>query len=212
LDVRDHWERVYQEKDLTHLSWYQDRPDLSISFISRAGVDTDSRILDVGAGTSSLVDHLLLAGFPHLGVLDVSPTAVDITRRRLGHRARSVEWFVADVTEFAPPHPWDVWHDRAVLHFLTEDDDRSKYRRSMESSVAEHGAVVLSTFGPEGPLRCSGLNVRRYDVHEMCDWIGPDFSLAHHEMVDHATPERGVQQFLACLFLRTRGAPQWSGS
>ncbi len=207
MNLRDHWETVYREKDLSQVSWYQNRPDPSLSFISRAGVDSDSRILDVGAGTSTLVDNLLESGYRHLGVLDVSSTAIDITRKRLGDRAPDVEWFVSNVTEFVSPHPWDVWHDRAVLHFLTDDEDRAAYRQRLRASVAEGGAAVLSTFGPEGPTRCSGLDVRRYDADDMTDWIGPDFSLEHQEIVDHTTPGGGAQQFLSCLFRRTNGTP-----
>jgi hypothetical protein len=154
-------------------------------------------------GDSGVLD----AGYRHLGVLDVSATAIDITRLRLGDRAQSVEWFVSSVTEFVSPHPWDLWHDRAVLHFLTEEDDRAEYRRRLESSMAEDGAVVLSTFGPEGPTRCSGLDVRRYSLEDMTSVVGFDFSLEHHEMVDHTTPRGGAQQFLFCLFRRTSGAP-----
>jgi len=206
LTLEAHWDAVYRDKDLTQVSWYQDRPNLSLSLISKAGLDTDARILDVGAGTSTLVDNLLEAGYRHLGVLDVSATAIDISRRRLGNQAQSVEWFVSNVTEFESPHPWDLWHDRAVLHFLTGDADRVEYRRRLESSLAENGAVVLSTFGPEGPQRCSGLDVRRYGLDDMRDWIGPDFALEHHEIVEHTTPGGGAQQFLFCLFRRTSGA------
>ena len=207
LDLRDHWEKVYREKDLTQVSWYQDRPNLSLSFIAKTGVAKDARILDVGAGTSALVDNLLASGFNHLGVLDVSATAIKITQQRLGDRADDVEWFISSVTEFESPHPWDVWHDRAVLHFLTEPNDQAAYRGRLEASVSLGGAVVVSTFGPEGPERCSGLTVRRYGVAEMSECIGPDFTLDHHEMVEHSTPGGGVQQFLSCLYRRTSGAP-----
>jgi len=207
LDLRDHWERVYREKDLTQVSWYQDRPDLSLSFVARTGVDKTARILDVGAGTSALVDNLLDAGYQHLGVLDVSATAIGITQRRLGDRSDDVEWFISSVTEFESPHPWDVWHDRAVLHFLTEPEDQASYRTRLEASVADDGAVVVSTFGPEGPERCSGLDVHRYGLVEMTECVGPDFTLDHHEIVEHATPGGGGQQFLSCLFRRTSGSP-----
>jgi SAM-dependent methyltransferase len=206
VEPRDHWEAVYRTKDLTRVSWYQARPDLSLELISRAGVGLDARILDVGAGTSSLVDHLLEAGYRSVGVLDIAVTALDLTRQRLGDRATDVEWFHSSVTDFVSPHPWDVWHDRAVLHFLTEEEDRTGYRLRMESSLAEGGVVVLSTFGPEGPERCSGLDVRRYGVEEMADWIGPGFSLEHDHIVEHESPGGAVQQFVFCLFRRVDGA------
>ena len=201
LELRDHWEAVYRDKALARVSWHQDRPDVSLSFISRAGVGVDARILDVGAGTSTLVDNLLDLGYRHLGVLDISSTAIELTRRRLGDRAEGVEWFVSSVTEFVTPHPWDVWHDRAVLHFLTEDSDRAEYRRRLERSVAARA------FEPEGPTRCSGLDVRRNSVEELTACVGPDFSLEHHEIVEHTTPGGGGQQFLFGLFKRTSGSP-----
>ncbi len=207
MKLEAHWEAVYRDKDLTQVSWYQGRPSLSLSLISRVGLGTNARILDVGAGTSSLVDHLLDAGHRHLGVLDVSATAIDITRERLGDRAQHVEWFVSSVAEFVSPHPWDLWHDRATLHFLTEHDDQAEYRLRLESSVTQGGTVVVSTFGPEGPERCSGLDVRRYGVDQLVECIGPEFSLDHHEVVEHTTPGGGVHQFLSCLFRRTNGAP-----
>ena len=206
MSARGHWDTVYREKDLTRVGWYEGRPDVSLDFIAGAGYGPDARILDVGAGASALVDHLLDAGHANVGALDISAAALEVTKKRLGDRSGLVEWFVTDVTDFESPHRWDVWHDRAVLHFLTEPEQRDRYRRSLEAGVEEGGAIVLGTFGPDGPTRCSGLDVRRYGVGDMQDWLGKSFILERQERVEHATPSGELQQFQFCLFRRTAGA------
>lgn len=205
MSRRSHWDTVFREKDLTRVSWYQERPDVSLEFIAGAGLGPDARILDVGAGASALVDHLLDAGHGNVGALDISAEALEVTKKRLGDRSRLVEWFVTDVTDFESPHRWDVWHDRAVLHFLTEPEQRDRYRRRLEASLEDGGALVLGTFGPDGPTRCSGMDVRRYGADDMQDWLGEGFTLERQERVEHHTPDGGTQQFQFCLFRRRAG-------
>jgi SAM-dependent methyltransferase len=202
VDRKAHWDDVYRSKSTENLTWYQARPETSLRLIESAGLDTDARIVDVGGGTSTLVDCLLDAGYRHLGILDVSPAVLQRAQQRLGARGDSVELLEADVTRFEPPHSWDLWHDRAVLHFLTAKDDVAAYRRSMLDALAPAGQAVVATFGPEGPLKCSGLEVRRYDPGSLSDALGPQMELVESVVEEHVTPKDSTQQFLFCRFRR----------
>ncbi len=197
---KNHWNKVYGDRGEAELSWFQDRPDVSLRLIDAAALDPDSRIIDVGGGASRLVDCLLDRGYRHLGVLDVSAFALELTQARLGSRAKQVEWFVTDLTEFRSPHPWDLWHDRAVFHFLTDEGDRKAYREVLMRSLAPSAQVVVSTFGPEGPQKCSGLDVRRYDSAALGGIMGAEFELLEEELEEHVTPGGSSQQFMWCRF------------
>lgn len=201
MSRKQHWEHIYRTKDATQLSWFEPQPALSLRFIAAAALAAGARILDVGGGTSTLVDALLERGY-QLGVLDVSAAAIGISQARLGARAAAVEWFVTDVTQFRSPHAWDLWHDRAVFHFLTEEAEQLAYKEALLRALGENGQVILGTFGPEGPLKCSGLDVCRYDADSLRNWLGGDFKLLQHELVQHTTPQGVVQQFLFCRFQR----------
>jgi SAM-dependent methyltransferase len=198
---RQHWEGIYRTKDSAQLSWFEPQPGVSLRFIEAASLTGSVRILDVGGGTSMLVDALLERGYQP-GVLDVSEAAVGISQARLGLRAKQVEWFVTDVTQFHSPHAWDLWHDRAVFHFLTDKAEQSAYKGALLRALAENGQVVLGTFGPEGPRKCSGLDVCRYDVASLQAQLGSDFKLLQHELTEHITPRGVAQQFLFCRFRR----------
>ncbi|MDI6791530.1 MAG: class I SAM-dependent methyltransferase [bacterium] len=202
MDRWSHWNKVYETKDPTRVSWFQSRPETSLRLIANAGLDPSARILDVGGGTSILVDALLAIGYQQPGVLDVSEEAIQRTRARLATRAEAVEWYVEDVTRFKSPHRWDLWHDRAVLHFLTTEEDQRAYRKVLGRSLAEEGHVVIATFGPEGPGRCSGLDVVQYDVDRMQRLLGEGFELKEWHLEDHVTPSGAIQQFLFCRFFR----------
>ncbi len=202
MDRRRHWNGVYQTREAADLSWYEPEPAISLRLIDAAGLGREARILDVGGGTSTLVDCLLQRGYRHLGLLDVSSTSIEICRARLGTRAVDVEWFVEDVTTFRSPHPWDLWHDRAVFHFLTNPHDQLAYRDALLSAVVRGGQVVIATFGPQGPVKCSGLDVCRYDVASLQRRLGGDFELLNEQLVDHTTPAGTTQQFLYCRFCR----------
>ena len=202
MDRQAHWSTVYRTKDPARVSWYQARPGPSLLMIAAAGLGPEARVLDIGGGASALVDALLAAGYRHLGVLDVAPEALAITRARLGERAGEVEWFEGDLLAFRSPHPWELWHDRAVFHFLTDPEDRARYRRVLLDSLAPGGQAVVATFGPEGPERCSGLPVQRYDAEALAAALGPDLRLAAHHVEVHTTPSGGEQQFLFARFVR----------
>lgn len=201
MSRKQHWEGIYRTKSPAQLSWFEPQPAVSLRFIEAAALARGARILDVGGGTSTLVDSLLERGY-HPGVLDISTAALGVSQARLGARAAQVEWFVDDVTEFHSPHAWDLWHDRAVFHFLTEESEQLAYKQALLRALDESGQVVLGTFGPQGPLKCSGLDVRRYSVVSLGERLGDDFKLLQHELVEHITPQRVTQQFLFCRFQR----------
>ncbi|MEJ2256686.1 MAG: class I SAM-dependent methyltransferase [Woeseiaceae bacterium] len=193
---RQHWEDVYAEKPFAQVSWYQEIPEASLRLIIAAGARPDHALIDVGGGASTLVDHLLERGFGDLTVLDISAHALEQARTRLGSRASRVQWEVGDITSFAPHRSYDLWHDRAVLHFLTSADDRRRYVEVLEHALAPGGQLVLGTFGPDGPEKCSGLAVRRYSIDRMAELLGPGFELKESEIDMHKTPWGAPQQFL----------------
>jgi SAM-dependent methyltransferase len=173
--------------------------DVSLRLIEDAAPNRDASIIDVGGGESTLVDDLLDRGYSQLCVLDVSATALDVAKARFGKRADAVAWLCGDVTSFPfAPHPFDVWHDRAVFHFLTDPNDRTAYVRQVAHAVKPGGRVIVATFGPEGPTKCSGLDVVRYDPHALHDEFGPAFELMKHETELHRTPAGIIQQFTYC--------------
>lgn len=199
MDTRQHWEGVYQRKRPTEVSWYRPHLDLSLELIAQVAPNRDANVLDVGGGESTLVDDLLVRGYRNVTVLDVSATALEVTRARLGTSAAKVAWQVGDVLRGAlPRHTFDVWHDRAVFHFLTRAEDRAAYVRQVSRSMRVGGHVVVATFGPEGPLQCSGLDVVRYDAETLHGEFGRKFRLVEHRTELHRTPAGGTQQFVYC--------------
>ncbi len=202
MNRKEHWSQVYQTKAPDDVSWYQTRPTTSLKLIEASSVAKDQGVIDVGAGASALVDFLLEAGFKRLGVLDISAAALQHARQRLGVRATSVEWFEADVTEFRPPHRFGLWHDRAVFHFLTDPVDRRKYVETVSRTLTPDGHVVIATFTIEGPVKCSGLDVARYDAASLAAELGAGFQL--REQVDeiHVTPWSTEQKFSFFRFTR----------
>lgn len=191
-----HWQSVYGEKDPTEVSWFQPVPDKSLRLIQRTGARHSDPILDAGGGASTLVDHLLGEGYQDVSVLDISGIALARSRARLGESAERVNWIEADVTKFEPSRRYYVWHDRAVFHFLTEAEDRHRYVDVVRRALQPNGHFVLSTFGPEGPLRCSGLDIRRYGVEQLRELFGATFELRDYELEEHRTPTGSKQQFL----------------
>jgi len=187
---------VYGTKQSTEVSWFQPVPEKSLELIRATGVGHSDAILDAGGGASTLVDNLLADGFRDVSVLDISARALAESQRRLGDRAADVRWIETDVTRFEPERRYALWHDRAVFHFLTDAADRDRYVQALMKSLREEGHLVLSTFGPEGPLKCSGLEICRYDVAHLQELFGGVFELCSHEIEDHETPGGAAQQFL----------------
>jgi ubiquinone/menaquinone biosynthesis C-methylase UbiE len=201
MDSKEHWEGVYRNKAADAVSWYRSHLDTSLRLIDENAPDRNAAIIDVGGGESTLVDDLLQRGYRNLTVLDMSAVALDTTKQRLGSIAEQVTWVESDIMVVdLPEHRYDVWHDRAVFHFLTEPSQRDAYTRLLTRTLKQGGRVVIATFGPLGPNRCSGLDVRRYDVQLLSDEFGPGFELVTSTLEDHHTPAGSSQQFLYCSF------------
>lgn len=195
LDRRQHWERVYRGKRPTETSWYQAEPTLSLELIGNTGAGSGDGLIDVGGGASLLVDHLLALGYEDLTVLDLSAEALQHARRRLGPAAPRVEWIVADVTEFVPTRTFAVWHDRAAFHFLTDADDRQRYVQALKSALQPEGQAIIAAFAPDGPERCSGLDIVRYDADTLTGVLGAGFQLLEERRESHRTPQGREQRF-----------------
>jgi len=199
LDSKSHWEDVYRTKQPDEVSWYRPHLEISLQLIEEAAPNLDAQIIDVGAGESTLVDDLLARGYHKLSILDVSSTALNVAKERLGDKAETVNWLCGDVTTIVfRRHQYDVWHDRAVFHFLTESKERAAYVRQVAHAVKPGGHVIVATFGPEAPTKCSGLDVVRYDPSALHDEFGPSFQLVKHLTELHQTPAGSIQQFTYC--------------
>jgi len=201
MKTDQHWEQVYRSRSTTEVSWYRAHLERSLESIRRIAPNPNAAILDVGAGASTLVDDLLSAAYTRLSVLDIAASALESTRARLGKRAAEVNWLVGNVLDIElPAHHFDVWHDRAVFHFLTSASDRQAYVAQMTAALRPGGHVLIATFGPEGPLRCSGLEVVRYDAQSLSKELGKAFRLIDWTLEHHETPAGATQQFLHALF------------
>lgn len=200
--ARDHWENVYQTKPVTTVSWYAPHLDDSVGAITEVSTPA-SRVIDIGGGASTLVDDLLDRGYTEITVLDVSSRALEIARERLGSRAASVDWIAANIAtvEFDARH-FDVWHDRAVFHFLTDPQQRAAYVARLRRHLVPGGVAVISTFALTGPTKCSGLNIVQYDAASLARELGPEFALVDATDVTHVTPSGGEQRFVRCRFRR----------
>jgi SAM-dependent methyltransferase len=203
MQSKDHWEKVYTSKASDAVSWFQPHADRSLNLILGTGVNRTATIIDVGGGASTLVDDLLENGYTNLSVLDLSAAALETARNRLGAKADKVRWIEADVTRAnLPANYFDVWHDRAVFHFLTTPEERAAYVRAVFDSVKPGGHVIVSTFADDGPDQCSGLPVMRYSADGLHDEFGESFELLRHEKEAHHTPSGTVQQFVYCYCRR----------
>ncbi|MFP5417805.1 MAG: class I SAM-dependent methyltransferase [Gammaproteobacteria bacterium] len=202
-DRHQHWETVYSNRAADQVSWFQSHATASLGLI-RGCADTNAHVIDVGGGASVLVDDLLDAGYRELTVLDLADSALAASRVRLGARAQAVNWIAADITRAGlPAARYDVWHDRAVFHFLTDPDDRARYVAQVRKSVRPGGHVIVATFGPGGPLKCSGLDVVRYAPGALHAEFGTPFRLVRHETEMHHTPTGKTQEFVYCYCVRT---------
>lgn len=199
MNTHQHWETVYHTKDSAQVSWYTPHLETSLQLIQGLAPSTQASILDVGSGASTLPDDLLAAGYQNLSMLDISEQALEIAQIRLGAQAAQVQWLVGDVLELEfAPQSLDVWHDRAVFHFLTEKSQRERYVQQVLHAVKPKGHVIMATFGTEGPKQCSGLDVMRYDSHSLHHEFGATFRLLDSLTVNHQTPSGMTQQFLYC--------------
>ena len=202
MNRTEHWNQVYQTNPPDDVSWFQARPTTSLKLIEACGVGKADGIIDVGGGASVLVDCLLDAGYSKLAVLDISAAALDHAKRRLGARAGAVDWLAADVTTFTPPRQFRLWHDRAVFHFLTDKADRQKYVEAMKRTMTPDGHAIIATFAIDGPEKCSGLSVCRYDAPAISAELGAEFQLVEQVNETHVTPWSTEQRFSYFRFAR----------
>lgn len=192
---KTHWERVYRDKSPLEVSWYQTAPTLSWELIRASGIAMDAPLIDVGGGASTLVDRLLEQGYSAVTVLDISAQALAHAQRRLGERAGRVRWIESDITRFDPPQRYRLWHDRAVFHFLTEADDRARYVAALGRGLEADGQLIIGTFAPGGPERCSGLPIVQYDAARMQAELGDGYALQETRAEIHRTPAGKDQLF-----------------
>jgi len=199
---REHWDEVYRTKAADSVSWYQPTPEPSLRALDELQLPAGASLIDVGGGASSLADRLIERGWSDLTVLDIAAPALDVAKARLGDEAVRVTWIVVDVTEWRPGSHYAVWHDRAVFHFLAEPEQRLAYRHALEAGTAPGSVMIIATFAPDGPERCSGLPVRRYDATALAAEFSPAFTLERDWREEHTTPGGGRQSFQWCVFRR----------
>lgn len=197
-----HWEKVYQTKDTTQVGWFQGKPKVSINLISDAKISKTAPVIDVGGGDGLLVDWLLEGGFENITVLDISASALEKSKNRLGESAAKVQWEACDILDFEPKGKFELWHDRAVFHFLTDPKEQQIYRRLVECSIHSGGYLLIMTFSKSGPKTCSGLPIQQYDVQDLEEFFGQEFELTESLNYDHITPSGIAQNYSVCLFRR----------
>lgn len=204
MERRDHWEQVYSTRQAEKLGWYRPRLDTSLSWIMELDLDKDAALIDVGGGASTLVDDLIDAGFESLTVLDVADSALNAAKKRLGRQSDLVMWLPVDITAYPlPKKRFALWHDRAAFHFLTETTEQDAYCRNLEKALLPGGHVIIATFAPEAPPRCSGMPVQRYDEEQLARRLGDAFTPVRQQREMHITPAGVEQQFLYAEFRRS---------
>lgn len=192
---KQHWENIYADKSPLQVSWYQKQPELSLQLIKNTGFGTDARIIDVGGGASTLADHLCAEAYTHITVLDISSNALKHTQQRLGPLSDKIEWIISDITEYQATKVFDIWHDRAVFHFLTDQQDRNKYVTGLKQSLRPGGHCIVAAFAIGGPARCSGLDIVQYDAEKLSAELGIEFQLLEQLSETHNTPSNAEQAF-----------------
>jgi SAM-dependent methyltransferase len=201
-DRSSHWETVYATKGENQVSWFQERPAISLALIKATQATKEAAIIDIGGGASRLADALLYDGYRSIAVLDLSAHALDAAKQRIGAAASEIDWIVADVTTWTPARSYEIWHDRAAFHFLTAASDRAAYIDRLRRAVVAGGHVIIATFALDGPEKCSGLPVQRYDAKSLAAELGSDFELVETQSDVHRTPWESTQSFQFSRFRR----------
>jgi SAM-dependent methyltransferase len=201
IDASTHWDQRYRTDD-TKLSWFEPVPRCSLELIRRAAPARNASIIDVGGGTSRLAGMLLDQGYCDLSVLDVSDVALQLNQAHLGERAQRIHWLRADIAEWMPARQWDVWHDRALFHFLTDEARQEAYLHALTHATARGARAIVAGFALDGPERCSGLPVTRYSPESLAERLGRNFLMKHYTVERHVTPSGAIQRFLYALFER----------
>ncbi|MDP4291352.1 MAG: class I SAM-dependent methyltransferase [Bacteroidota bacterium] len=206
FDKKKHWENIYHNKQQSEVSWFQPMPETSLNFIKQFKVPLTAKIIDIGGGDSFLVDNLLDMGYQDITVLDISETAIDRAKKRLGERADNVKWIIADAASFRPDEKYDFWHDRAAFHFLTEEKEIENYLDTVQRSINPDGILVIGTFSEQGPKKCSGLEIKQYSEKSMTERLNRYFQKIKCIKVDHKTPFDTIQNFIFCCFRKPPSA------
>jgi 2-polyprenyl-3-methyl-5-hydroxy-6-metoxy-1,4-benzoquinol methylase len=202
MNREEHWNNIYSTKEQKEFSWFQPKPQTSLDLIRKAGLTKDAAIIDVGGGDGLLVDSLLEEGYTNITVLDISSRAIARAKARLGEKATAVTWIVADIVDFKPERYYDLWHDRAVFHFLTNVDEQHNYSTALYNASREGSHLILSTFSTKGPKKCSGLEIAQYNEDMLADYFQPHFEKLSCFEHTHKTPWDSDQVFQFCHFLR----------
>ncbi|OJW84171.1 MAG: SAM-dependent methyltransferase [Bacteroidetes bacterium 46-16] len=200
FDRKAHWDKIYSTKLLNEVSWYEPTPRTSLSFLRQFQLPFDARIIDVGGGDSLFVDHVLGLGYTDITVLDISASAINRAKLRLGDKAANVKWIVADAASFKPTEQYDFWHDRAAFHFLTEEPDITNYINAIKKGLKPDGVLVVGTFSEQGPKKCSGIDIKQYSELTLSKRLQKHFNKIKCITVDHITPFNTVQNFVFCSF------------
>jgi ubiquinone/menaquinone biosynthesis C-methylase UbiE len=200
-DRKKHWDSVYKKNSPSEVGWYQEHPEMSLKLIATTGVGADGSIIDVGGGTSKLPGILLDQGYKRLTVLDISGKSIEKAKIQLAEKSTRITWIEADVTKYSFKEKYDIWHDRAVFHFLKEAEDRKGYINSLNRALMLNGHLIIATFGLDAPPKCSGLPVVRYEPETLHNELGDNFNLAETFFEDHVTPSGVKQKFIFCRFI-----------
>ena len=206
FDRKKHWENIYQTRELKDVSWFQPKPETSLDFFKEFNLPTTAKVIDIGGGDSFLVDYLLDLGYEDISVLDISETAIDRAKKRLGYRAENVKWIVSDAAAFKPTEKYDFWHDRAAFHFLTDEEDISSYLETAQRYINPKGVLVIGTFSEQGPKKCSGIDIKQYSEASMANRLKNFFEKIRCITIDHETPFDTIQNFVFCSFKKLRVA------
>ncbi len=201
---KKHWENIYQTKKLEEVSWYQKNPKTSIDFLKQNEIKKSAKIIDVGGGDSYFVDHLLKLGYKKITVLDISESAIERAKSRLGDAAKDVHWIVEDAATFKTDEKFDFWHDRAAFHFLTDNNEIESYINTIQNGLSSEGILVLGTFSEQGPKKCSGIEIKQYSESSMTNRLNKFFNKLRCTKVDHTTPSDSVQNFTFCSFQKIK--------
>lgn len=197
---KEHWENVFSTKQETEVSWYESKPETSLRFFTENAIPTNAKIIDIGGGDSYLIDHLLDLGYTELTVLDISENAINRLKNRLGSKAIKVTFIVSDIIDFKPKTSYDVWHDRASFHFLTQKEDIQVYKNLVANAITSEGFLFIGTFSQNGPLKCSGLEITQYSEEKFESIFDSNFEKVHCFTENHQTPFDTMQHFIFCTF------------
>lgn len=197
---KEHWEQVYQSKNTHEMTWFQNKPEISLNLIKSFKIKKDAKIIDIGGGDSLLVDFLLDEGFENIYVLDISETAINKAKKRLGEKAKKVTWFISDILDFKTNIKFDLWHDRATFHFLTKEEQINTYLKLVIARIIPRGYFTIGTFSESGPDKCSGIEIKKYSELSMTSILAESFNKEECFEKSHITPLKNKQNFLFCVF------------